>query len=58
MVFNGHMDTVPPTPEWKRDPYEPTIEENKLYGLASSDMKGSLAGMLVALLALRDVRPY
>jgi len=52
------MDTVPPTPEWKRDPYEPTIEENKLYGLASSDMKGSLAGMLVALLALRDVRPY
>ncbi len=56
LVFNGHMDTVPPTPEWKRDPYNPVIEEDKLYGLASSDMKGSLVGMLVTLLALREVR--
>ncbi len=56
LVFNGHMDTVPPTPEWKKDPYKPVIEENKLYGLASSDMKGSLVGTLVTLLALKEVR--
>jgi len=56
LVFNGHMDTVPPTPEWKKDPYKPTIEEDRLYGLASSDMKGSLAGMVVALLALKEVK--
>lgn len=56
LVFNGHMDTVPPTPEWKKDPYKPVIEEDKLYGLASSDMKASLVGMLVTLLALKEVR--
>jgi len=56
LVYNGHMDTVPPTPEWKRNPYKPVIEEGKLYGLASSDMKGSLVGMLVTLLALKEVR--
>ncbi len=48
LLYNGHMDTVPPQPGWTRDPFDPVIEEDKLYGLGSSDMKGGLAAMAVA----------
>ncbi len=48
LLYNGHMDTVPPQPGWTKDPFDPVIEEDKLYGLGSSDMKGGLAAMAVA----------
>ncbi len=47
LLYNGHMDTVPPQPGWTRDPFEPAVEGDRLYGLGSSDMKGGLAAMAV-----------
>ncbi len=48
LLYNGHMDTVPPQEGWTCDPFDPVIEGDKLYGLGSSDMKGGLAAMAVA----------
>ncbi len=48
-VLNGHMDVVPANPEgWKHDPFDPVIEGDRLYGRGSNDMKGGLAGLMVA----------
>lgn len=41
----GHMDTVLPKAETDR-PFEPRIEDDKLFGLGSVDMKSGLAIML------------
>ncbi len=42
------MDTVDVTEGWTRDPFSAEIEERKLYGLGSSDMKGGLAALIWA----------
>ncbi len=49
LVFTGHMDTVPlgDTP-WKRSPFDGEIENGKLYGRGSSDMKAGVAAMMEA----------
>jgi len=45
LVFNGHLDTVPVAdPEaWTRDPFDPVVEDGRLYGRGSCDMKASCA---------------
>ncbi len=43
----AHMDTVP-AEDWDYDPFTAFIEDGKLYGRGSSDMKGALACMLCA----------
>lgn len=49
LVLCGHLDTVPPGEGgWLRDPYSPEIEDERLYGLGASDMKGAVAAMIVA----------
>lgn len=50
--FNGHYDTVPPGSGWTKEPLKPVIEDGKLYGLGSTDMKGGLACMLSAFIEL------
>ena len=52
LVFNGHMDTVQVCEGWTRDPFDPVVEGERLYGLGSVDMKGGLAAILVAAKAL------
>jgi succinyl-diaminopimelate desuccinylase len=49
-VFAGHTDVVPPGPldRWQSDPFTPTRRDGKLYGRGASDMKTSLAAMVVA----------
>lgn len=45
LIFNGHIDTVPPgdPATWKwGDPWSGKIEDGKLYGLGSVDMKAGL----------------
>ncbi|MGB9729919.1 MAG: M20 family metallopeptidase [Thermoprotei archaeon] len=56
LVFNGHIDTVPPVPGWTKDPFNPTIEGDKLYGLGSSDMKGSLASIVASIIELSNYK--
>jgi succinyl-diaminopimelate desuccinylase len=49
-VFAGHTDVVPtgPLEQWQSAPFAPTRRDGKLYGRGASDMKTSLAAMVVA----------
>ena len=57
LLYNGHMDVVPPGSEedWKYPPLSATIKRNKLYGRGSADMKGPLAAMIIALKILKKL---
>ncbi|NDC60561.1 MAG: succinyl-diaminopimelate desuccinylase [Betaproteobacteria bacterium] len=50
LVFAGHTDVVPPGPleQWSSDPFTPSHRDGKLFGRGASDMKTSLAAMVVA----------
>ncbi len=50
LVFAGHTDVVPTGPhdQWSSPPFVPTHRNGKLYGRGASDMKTSLAAMVVA----------
>lgn len=48
LLFNTHLDTVPPTAAWSRDPFCPTVVEGRVYGLGSNDAKASAAAMMQA----------
>ncbi len=50
LVFAGHTDVVPtgPLAAWHSPPFVPTHANGKLYGRGASDMKTSLAAMVVA----------
>ena len=50
LAFAGHTDVVPtgPLAQWSSDPFTPTHKDGKLYGRGASDMKTSLAAMVVA----------
>ena len=50
LVWAGHTDVVPtgPLDQWTSDPFTPTHRDGKLYGRGASDMKTSLAAMVVA----------
>jgi len=50
LVFAGHTDVVPTGPEaqWHSPPFAPTHRDGMLYGRGASDMKTSLAAMVVA----------
>ena len=46
LLLNAHIDTVKAVKTWTRNPYEPTIEDDKLYGLGSNDCGGGLVTLL------------
>jgi len=50
LVFAGHTDVVPPgdIASWESDPFQATTIESDLVGRGASDMKASLAAMVVA----------
>ncbi len=50
IAFAGHTDVVPtgPLEQWSSPPFTPTHRDGKLYGRGASDMKTSLAAMVVA----------
>lgn len=54
LLLTGHIDTVPVGEGWTRDPHGAEIESGRLYGRGACDMKGGLAAMLGAIVALRD----
>ena len=51
IMFNGHIDTVPvgDIKKWSMDPYSAIIKDNKLFGRGSTDMKGAIASMIIAM---------
>jgi succinyl-diaminopimelate desuccinylase len=50
LVWAGHTDVVPtgPLTAWTSDPFVPAHRDGKLFGRGASDMKASLAAMVVA----------
>ena len=47
ILLNAHLDTVKPVAGWQHDPFTPTIEGDKLYGLGSNDCGGGLVSLLM-----------
>jgi acetylornithine deacetylase len=51
LALCGHLDTKPvgdAADEWQTDPFLPTLEGDRLFGLGSTDMKGACAAMILA----------
>jgi acetylornithine deacetylase len=47
IVLSGHTDVVPVAgQDWSRDPFGPWIEDDRLYGRGSADMKSFIAAVL------------
>lgn len=46
LLLNAHIDTVKPAASWTRDPFTPTLEGDRLYGLGSNDCGGGLTTLL------------
>ena len=46
LLLNAHIDTVRPTDSWTRDPFTPTIEGDRLYGLGANDCGGGLVTLM------------
>tara|TARA_R110000796_G_scaffold250788_4_gene380737 strand:- start:106760 stop:107824 length:1065 start_codon:yes stop_codon:yes gene_type:complete len=46
LLLNSHHDTVRPNQAYTRDPFNPHIEDGKLYGLGSNDAGGCLVSLL------------
>ncbi len=51
LMLCGHMDTVPAY--GMNDPFSGRVEDGKLYGRGSCDMKGPLAAMLAAFIGIK-----
>lgn len=58
IIFTGHMDVVPVSDaeasRWTTNPFEGVLQEGRLYGRGSADMKGGLAAGVCALLSLKE----
>ncbi|MBP5770354.1 MAG: M20 family metallo-hydrolase [Bacteroidaceae bacterium] len=46
LLLNAHIDTVKPVAAWTRDPFRPTLEGDRLYGLGTNDDGASLVCLL------------
>ena len=59
LVLAAHTDVVPtgPLAEWRSDPFVPTHRDGHLYGRGATDMKTSLAAMVVAAQEFAQAHP-
>jgi acetylornithine deacetylase len=48
LLLNSHHDTVRPNKAYTRDPFAPTVEDEKLFGLGSNDAGGALVCLMVS----------
>lgn len=49
LLFNGHLDTLPPAAGYTRDPYRPAIENGRLYAAEVNNMKAAIGGMMAVM---------
>jgi len=55
-LINTHFDTIPPSRKWTRKALQVTVENDRMYGLGTSDSKGGIAAILCALRELNENR--
>ena len=53
LLLNSHHDTVRPAASYTRDPYAPTVEGDRLYGLGSNDAGASAVSLTQTFLTQR-----
>ena len=53
LMLNGHIDIDPLALNWKRDPWTPSIEGDRLYGGGIRNMKAGVASLMEAAECLR-----
>jgi acetylornithine deacetylase len=54
LMLNGHIDINALTLRWRRDPWTPSVEGDRLYGHGVQNMKGGLASIIRAAEAVRQ----
>lgn len=54
LMLNSHHDTVKPSASYTRDPYDATIEGDRLWGLGANDAGASVVSLATAFLNLRE----
>lgn len=52
LLLNSHIDTVRPVDGWTHNPFEPTIEDDRLYGLGANDAGASLVSLAATFIHL------
>lgn len=52
LMLNSHHDTVKPAASYTRDPYLPSVEGDRLYGLGSNDAGASAVALMETFLTL------
>ena len=59
ILLDAHLDTVKPNASWSRNPFEPIIEGDRLYGLGSNDTGASVVTMFATFVRLaKSEQPY
>jgi acetylornithine deacetylase len=56
ILLCSHHDTVRPAAGWTRDPFEPTVENGRLYGLGANDAGASVVSITAAFLYFYDCK--
>lgn len=56
LVLNGHIDTIPigSIDQWGSEPFSGEVKDGRLLGRGTSDMKGGVAVMMMAVKILHD----
>lgn len=59
IMLNSHIDTVAPVKGWTREPFAPTVDDQRLYGLGSNDAGASVVSLIAAYMILSaKEQPY
>ena len=52
LLYNGHIDVVPPGDGWTHDPFGGEVINGKMYGRGAADMKSGVASMIASIEAI------
>ncbi len=58
LLLEAHVDTVPSSPQWTREPWRATRADGRIHGLGSNDTKGGAAAMICAVAELARTRDF
>ena len=53
LMLNSHHDTVKPSAQYTRDPYDPQMADGRIYGLGSNDAGASVVSLAATFMELR-----